>query len=586
MRICIFIALISVLTAPLAAEMAILEKANAPNWYGAYLLPTEQGGDNLATLRKGLEVEVVHKGERRYKVRVPWPSNQVVVHKSGWPGSDAAEGWVSPRFLKLKPAPVVQEPQETEGDDEESSGGFFSGLNIFGSSDDDNDVAPSSTTSVAEETPSEPESTEPQLGPEGSTPGAEAWRDELPNVYYVFPDMGKDGSFFSVLAKGDRNLSAYNNNRRQQYKNHITAMINDDIAKVGRPDTKIVRVEVNDYRTVFRTLSQGLIPPGAIERRKLYKEDELVAKPCNIVGFCAITHASTDGPVFGNKPARKQLIGSYFAADASSWKGLNTLNHRLVRNGRISFFGCNTGSCQYYRDHSSIAHILAAYYARKNVVVRGKKGIGSPNVKPSCYAIFGLDENDVPRRLSPEKKEYRFYVPLKNYEDENSGRKWVYDAVSVPFSSDEERDAITAYYRERGIRVKVEGNKLVADAPKIAGVTRDSKKDKFLLEIVRALGEDRELNWRQKIADFFGALDDSESVAKVRAMQPFLEKIIDDSDLHDIIETVKKENNGQLDENDFRIWFRIYFQNYKDKNDRGSIAYRACLCCDEELEKK
>ncbi len=585
-KVTIVILLSLLASTPAIAETAILEKANTPNWYGAYLLPTEQGGDNLATLRKGLEVEIVHKGERRYKVRVPWPSDQVVVHKNGWPGSQVPVGWVSPRFLKVKPAPAP-EPETVEDNDSNSVSDFFSSLNIFNSDDNGNGSAapPSTTDNVDNHEPYVP--TGPQLGPEGSTPGAEKWRDKLPNIYYVFADIGKDGSYFSLLAKGNRNLTAYDDNRRRQtYKNHITAMINEDIDKVGRPNTKIVRVEVSTYSTVMNTLAKGLVPSESVEEGRLYKESELVSKPCNIVGFCTITHASTDGPVLGSGGHRKQLTGSIFASDASSWKGLSTLNHRLVRNARISFFGCNTGNCQYYLDHSSIAHILAAFYARKDVVVRGKKGIGSPNVKASSYSLFGLDNKEVARRLTPEKKEYRFYVPLKNYKDQNSERKWVYDKISVPFSSDEERDEIIAYYKERGVTVKADGNKVVADAPKIAGVTRDSKKDKFLLEIVRAHGNRKKLHIGQRFLRFFGALGDSEKVKEVRAMQPFLEKIIDDDELQNIIETVKTENDGKLDENDFRIWFRIYFQNYKDKNDRGSIAYRACLCCDEELEKK
>ena len=577
-----------------AKTMAVLEKANAPSWYGAYLLPNEQGGENLATLRKGLEVEVLEKGSRRFKVKVlDTTSSKVIIHKSSWPGNDGATGWITPIFLRLLPeqeeAREQEEAQEQEDDGGGGIGGFFSDLFRRG----DDDEAQEGEDQVEEQT-SQPQDggtashSGPSLGREGSDPGAEAWRDELESVYYVFADLGKDGGYFTLLAEGRTHLQAYDNNsRRRNYKNHITAMIKRDISRVGRRNCKVVRIAVEDPSTVMEVLSEGMLPPGAVDRHRLYNINELSPVPCNIVGFCTITHASTDGPVFGEESNRKQITRRSFSDDAfSRSSSLETLDHRLVKGARISFFGCNTGSCQYYKDHSSIAHILAALYSRKKVITRGKKGIGSPNVSKSSYAVFGLDEEGIPRRLSPTKKKYLFYVPLRDYSNQDSGRKWVYESISVPFSSEEEKKEILDYYQGRGVRTKVEDGMIVADAPKIGKVSHNSKKDPLLLDIVRAIGKRKKLHWGQKILRYFGWLDDTKEIARVKAMQPFLEKIIEDRELQNIIEEVKEENGGKLDENDFRIWFRIYFQNYENKNDRGSIAYRACLCDDENLKRK
>ena len=562
-----------------SVKMAVVEKANAPNWYGAYIMDSESGGSNVATLRKGVTVEILETGTSRCKVRIVNSSDSGVIRNSSGSSSGEIVGWISNKFVNV----IEEEPPVTavvaEADDDGSS--FFSDLKNsftgFFSRGDDSSDEDSENGTEGNETE---EFTGNGMGPEGSDPGNEPWREKLPNVYYVFADLAKDGNHFTTLASGRTELGSSS----RSVVNHVEAMIKSDVSQTGRRGTVIVRVKISDSTQLLRILKDGKIPSGKVSSKKLYEEDELIGVACNIAGFCVIAHASTDGPVVGYKnKSRKQMTKKAFMSETGS--GDWSMSNRIVKGARISFFGCNTANCQYYLDHSSVAHLLAGEFARKDVIVRGKKGIGNPNSSESAYANFGLNEEGVAVRLTPEKKDYTFYIPLNNFEDKKSGRKYVYEQLSVPYSTDEELSELKDYYKKRGLKTSVADGKIVVEAPKIGKISRSSEKDKLLLEVVRAINSrektsrwDRFLNWTT-----FG--DDVEEMTRARAIMPQLQKLLDDGELENIISEVRVENNGTLDENDVRIWFRIYFQNYEDKNDRGSISTRACLCHDALLTK-
>ena len=558
-------------------KVAVLEKQGSPNWYGAYMMSSSSGGTNLGTLRKGVQVEILETGSSRSKVRIINASDSnVMLNSSGSSGGEIT-GWISNKFLNVieEEPPAVSSSSDSSEDDDSS---FFADLRngftgFFGG--DDSDSSDEDSSSSAEDGES---AVVNGMGPEGSDPGNEKWREKLPTVYYVFADIGKGASHFTMLASGKKTFGS----KSRTIKNHVEAMIQSDIKKVGRRHTGIIRVKVSDGRQLTDVLKNGKIPSGSVSSKKFYEVDELIGAPCNIAGFCVIGHASTDGPVVGLKSKnRVQISKKYLLSETGSddW----SMSNRLVKGSRISFFGCNTANCQYYLDHSSIAHLLAGVFAKKEVITRGKKGIGNPNSSESAYAKFGLNDQGVAVRLTPEKKDYTFYVPLKDFKKKDSGRKWVYEQISVPFANDDELAELKSYYKERGLKSSVKDGKIIVKAPKIAKVTRSSDKDKLLMEVVKAISSRDKLSRWQRFKHWINVGDDTDEMERAREILPELQKLLNDGDLEDIIEEVRNDNNGVVDEHDFRIWFRIYFQNYKNKNDRVSIPTRACLCDDHGL---
>jgi len=600
-----------------ARSFAVLEKEGQASWYGAYLLLTEGGGENLATLRKGLTVEVIHKGQRRVKVRlVEFPdAKRVIVHKRGWPGDGVREGWVSSKFLRFLP----DETEEVTAD----GAGLMQGLNVvehIEESVDDSNVSELNQDQQGET--DDLASQGPHMGEIGSTPGDEPWREELENVYYVLPDAaGTDGAQWLNLAK-HRSLSAYTKKRGwRKVTNNIDVFIRKDIAAVGRPKTRIVRVNSTEFAHVFKVLAEGYLPEPGWKQNELYEVEQMAPRPCNVVGFCIISHGSTDGPMFGSGARkRKQLKVYTWVKDFE--RGIEGLRNRMVEGARVSFFACNTGSCQYYRNHPSVAHFFAALHKERNVVVRGKLGIGSPNAPASAYALFGVDDDGAVTRLTPKKKEYAFYVPVEDFKKRDSPRRWVYDTFEVHVEDAAERQELLDYYKERGISAKESSSTITVKAKKIGKVTRGSKKDPLLKSMVQFMAENPKKklqpstsgsstsgssirkSWKsylQRALIFLRIVDKPPEPPEVvvppepqpmsaqelaRRAMPTLEKFLDDSKLASIIEVVKRENGGTMDLDDFRIWFRIYFHEYRDKNDRVSIARRACLCRDEFVSTK
>lgn len=536
---------------PRRAELG-REEDNA-GFYGAYLQEkASRSARSLAVLRKGLAVTALKEEGGYVLVRFsPADAKELCLPKvqDFSSTSSQAEGWVGRRYLLFLASGNSEGGNSNEPDPFDDLRGGQDGA------DDGDGGVPGSlpgegdTLSSGSVDPSDPSLTE-----EGVSP-----RFDGPKVYYLMGADGKDGDYFKGLARG--------------YWKSKNVVLKNAKSDAGEHGATIVPVAVTTIEEIVKILTEGLVPRKDLAKKELYELADLEGSKCRIAGLQVVSHAGCDGPVIEHR----QLDFRPFVEDRFATKDPQrpTMFNRVIRGAHLRMSGCNTGNCQYFADHSSFSHLLASLWASKKVQCHGKRTTG--DVNSDAFSDFVVDGQGMAHRAKPGKKEYFFYVKKDR----------VYSEVSISPEGEEERQALLDWYRDRGITPSSQRDgKIVVALPGVTRVAHDSEKDPLLLSVVRMLAEDRSTKSEfYRYLLYMHQMAESDEMDRAREALPQLQKLFNDLKLRKIIQQVKEENGGRLDENDFRIWFRIHYRDYVSETDRMSIGYRACVCDDEHLMK-
>ncbi len=560
------------------AKKAIIDRPDRTNFRCCYLTPEDASQCNYAIIYKGLEVDVIGGSkETRYKVRVPLGNNKVVV-ADGWSGRPDPEGvgWVASRFIQI---------QETQSADDGQSSGNVGLLDIssgtVGSSDFTSTLPTiqNDATSVAGvNNPVEDINVDNIVGTASNDEG----------IYYIFAGMGEDQEYFFNLVQ---------NGGTAGRSNHVWKYIRRDIKETSKKCVGIVVVKVDRAKDMYDILRQGMVPedgPTPLDikggRFPIYAFSELKKSKHKIMGFATVSHSGQDGPLVGYANNRgmqfsTELVKTDYNLATIAPEADYFMFNRMLDNPRFTFCGCNIGHCQYYdMEDESFGHGVAAVYNTKGAVVRAKWSTGAVNATEKHFATYGKDDEGIVRRLTPHKKDYRMLVSVPNNR---------YDTFNVPYSSQEEKEAILAYYKERDITVRVYSRYIRVRSPSwLRGkwLNYAADKDNLLEAVINAMAT-RGGPKAYEDEDFAKWLKEAKvtpEIEEVQKMMPRLKKLTSDPLLQYAIEKSKQANNGVFDIHDYRVWLVIY---YGDKTAeelreiRSVVPLRACICCDEELTK-
>jgi len=589
----VVLCLASLLATDVSASTGTIDSGDA-SFRACYLTPENPSLCNYAILYKGLQVSIVGgSASTRYKVQVPMGDGKVVV-ADGWSGRPDPEGtgWVSPRFVQvaaasmtdavvaptgnsgvveMNPALVTGRPNTVNNESSwwnpsAANMTLPNGMDFLGVTTPGNtavDAASGSGTG------------------NGTQPGTAGT-----GVYWVFAGMGEDQEYFFSIAQ---------NSPQAGGANYVWRNIRRDIAESGARCLGVCVVKVISPNDIFNVLRKGMVPsqgltavPAEGRRVPIHAVADLVPSNHRMIGFATVSHSGSDGPLVDYGADKgKQFNAEYLALDYLQWRQAGgrvteSIVARLVDNPRFSFCGCNIGHCQYYDGVTpSFGHYVAAIYCSKATVVRAMYTVGSPNAPDQNFAVFGRSAQRHVTRVSPAKQEYRMLVNVPTNR---------YDRFGVPFSSEEEKNAIIAYYRERDINTTVQGNQVFVRAPtwlRGTWMTRDTDKDNVIESLLQAMAT-RQMPPGTNGSNFETWLRSSNpaDVQRARQMMPRLQALIDDPMMQAYVEIVKRENGGRLDIHDFRLWKHVYFGNMTQeqlRENRWNLPQRACTCNDREL---
>ncbi len=519
--ICTFI-LLALITSPLMATRATVSSSRSS--FRACYLTSKDMATNLAILYKGAQLELIEQASNgRWQVRVNTSSELVVPYGRA---QGEMTGWIAERFVK-------KEESETTPSSEDN--GTNGDVDLLGQVSDPNGQSNTNTT---------PEAT--------STEGA--------GVYYLFTSEGNDSEWFDFLASNGQPAGKPNN---------VWRLIRKDIQATGHKCEGVAVIRVAKPREVIDVLAKGKIPTNGLSPVPVYSRvpihalSELQPSEKKIIGYGIVAHSGSEGPLLNYGASRNEETGAlvglqlnwtFFREDMLK-SGEKTLGKRLLDKAHIRLFGCNSGHCGYWKGRPSICHHLAAVYQEKNAVVSGKLASGSPNASGS-WASFGLNSAKMATRLTPGKKEYKLLI----------NRPKAYDRFEVPAKDDEEREAILEYYRSRDITVHSRENGVAVRAPSSKWLTRKTKKDNLLKTVVLAMSS-----------------GDEAVLAEAKAKMPHMAKFFDNTSLQNAINEVKTDNDGNLDIDDGRIWFQVYYWTLEKKQRKWKCALRNCYCQDQHI---
>ena len=121
--------LLSFALSNLWATTAIIDCPTRKDFEACYLTTENPLEQNLATLLKGLEVEVIGRSDNgRWKVRLLEVRASKVVPHGSWPNGGPAEGWVNACFLVMDKFGSAEEVLTGAGDSEPATGEDNGGL--------------------------------------------------------------------------------------------------------------------------------------------------------------------------------------------------------------------------------------------------------------------------------------------------------------------------------------------------------------------------------------------------------------------------------------------------------------------------
>ena len=558
---------------------AIIDRPERANFRCCYLTPEDSSACNYAIIYKGLNVEVIGGSkDTRLKIKVPMNSDKVVV-VDGWSGRPDPEGvgWVSPRFVQL------QDEQPAEGrptDDNPTDVGLLdvNSGNVTGGSTD------GSTTTVEGDGNVTATGDGIATGEENSEVVIQGEASNDAGIYYVFAGMGEGQEYFFHLVQAGNTASS---------SNYVWQYIRRDIKETGKNCLGVVIVKVSSPADMYHVLQYAMIPadgPTKLDTKgkfPIYAFTDLTKSKYNIMGFATVSHSGQDGPLLnyannrGMQFTTKIIMLDYINNDYG--KNIDTIFGRLLDNPRFTFCGCNIGHCQYYDlENTSFGHGVAATYCSKNAVVRAKWSAGPVNGKPKEYATYGKDEKGVVRRLSPHKKDYRLLINVPNNR---------YDSYRVPFSNNEEKQAILDYYKARDITVKVYSRYITVRSPSwLRGkwLTYETDKDNLLESALKAMAnrEGPTAYTDEAFAEWLKSPEVTPELAEAQKMMPRLKKLFNDPLVQLAIQKSKNANNGVFDVHDYRVWLVIYYGDKSAeelRNIRSMVPLRACLCDDEQM---
>ena len=569
---CLFLANVTVAL----SATAIIDRPERANFRCCYLTPENPSLCNYAILYKGLEVEIVGGSkETRFKVRVPVDSSKVVV-VDGWSGRPDAEGigWVSPRFVQVK---------EEATDDNTVTGDV--GLLDVNTGNVEN-TSPNSNVTLGEGD----NTSAGETGDDTANDGESVIQGEASDkagIYYIFAGMGESQEYFFNLVQ---------NGGTAGRSNYVWQYIRRDIKETGKVCKGVVIVKANSPADMYKILSEARVPadgPTQLDHRgrfPIYAFTDLAKSKYNILGFCTVSHSGQDGPLvrYGSNKGL-QFSTELMMTDYTIYKLSDThetIYNRILDNPRFTFCGCNIGHCQYYdMENTSFGHGVAAVYNAKDAVVRAKWSSGPVNAGAKDFATYAKDDKGIVRRLTPHKKDYRLLINVPTNR---------YDTYNVPFSSNEEKQAILDYYKARDITVKVRSRYITVRSPSwLRGKWIDYAADKDnLLEsalLAMANREGPEDYSDEAFADWVEKAQVTPELAEAQKMMPRLKALFNDPLVQLAIERSKEANGGEFDIHDYRVWLAVYYGDKSAeelRNIRSMVPLRACICDDEELTNK
>lgn len=435
-----------------------------------------------------------------------------------------------------------------------------------------------------------------------------------PEVYYLFADSSE--LWFVQLAENSDVTSGklLGNNVYKRVRTHVGS------------NTKLVNVKISTATEIMFILQNGLLP--ALDKGELrtvpaadgqkvpcYSINDL-SRPsnCRVRGFGIISHGGCDGPLL----ADGQMTADYFRQEAGrggkpvvsdadvysdngepscqtafklypgkpddvpyvDWSNSanGNFSNRLMDQAKVTYFGCNTGSCQGYNDNPSIAHYTAALYADKRVSVFGKKSYGNPNEVPSAFAEFTSNEKglasrsdngagnfsiSIPDPLKPRLSEETAHIPANDQRHDfyNTLNARGLSVFQIQYNSDD--STTITYGKSNFIRVDFgRGQDPATKMPVMAEFV------KMLIEAKSTT--DLQPDWFDQLLK---RLDKRHHSRAKNMKQKLDEQIMYGEALNTALRESAENNKGTADPNDFRIWREISRLNY------GSQINKAPCCC-------
>ncbi len=448
-----------------------------------------------------------------------------------------------------------------------------------------------------------------QNGGEGaaSSSGQSSLTTSNLEVYYLFAQASE--SWHVLLAENTKVTSG------RYMGNNVYKTIRKQVG----PDTKLVNVAVNNGFEILDILSRGLLPnlndeqlrkmPATDGNPKLpcYKYAELErASACRIKGMGIISHSGCDGPILDGP----QMTVDFYRRDASrggkpvafseshgvsqtafklytgqvpyvDWKAPPgpTFSERLVNGAHISLFGCNSGNCQGFSEAPSGAHYLAALYAKKNVVVIGKKSYGDPNGRASAFhtycpnhngraartcADFLISFSDPSRPVS--KRGQKHY---KSADEMFKVHKWLADKCYIMVKDTVTKRKIDSY----GTEVAIEGF-IDYEVPNYKRVRLGrGKKPADSAPMIAAFIEvsDR-VDWKSALEKKTG-----KRIRENSQLYSYLSNVHMDQKYQSLVAESKAANGGKVNVNDFKLWHQF------SKHGHSRVWKKPCMCNIEKL---